>query len=348
MSVLAAPFARGPRHCAQRCSLRRPRSQAPSPRPVPTPAPLAFSSSVGRPFRPRAVTLALSPRALSSPFAPAFPTPFASAVAPPSRFHLHAATLLPRLASAVARPSRFHLHAATLLPRLSSDLAVRSTPCDMCPPRSPAYAVLVSSWLAPPPAVSSCSPRACATLADSSAYQRVDGLVRLGRCELVTQLLDAAIDLTPSLPPDCERRCHVTARSSTPRSSTPLAILCMHQCGLPRRRRISPRSSTLRLTSRRRCRCHVALRDVRGPPRHAATRGARNRVRGQRQRGLPSAQRRSLTGATGPCARRLVAHAQLSDVPPALRSSPLTPNAVPACTIFLPNALRPPSSAPRF
>ncbi|KAJ7078184.1 hypothetical protein B0H15DRAFT_1001603 [Mycena belliarum] len=59
----------------------RPRSQAPSLRPVPTPASLAVSSPVGRPVRLCVVPLALSPRALCSPFAPAFTTLFAGAVA---------------------------------------------------------------------------------------------------------------------------------------------------------------------------------------------------------------------------------------------------------------------------
>ncbi|KAJ7078182.1 hypothetical protein B0H15DRAFT_1025956 [Mycena belliarum] len=92
--------------CAQRCSPRRlrashawaharkPRPHAPSLRPVPMPAPLALSSPVGRPLRSRAVPLTRSLLALCSPFAPAFATPFASAVAPVLSFppRGHAAT----------------------------------------------------------------------------------------------------------------------------------------------------------------------------------------------------------------------------------------------------------------
>ncbi|KAJ7068921.1 hypothetical protein B0H15DRAFT_139174 [Mycena belliarum] len=111
---------------------------------------------------------------------------------------------------------------------------------------------------------------------------------------------------------------------------------------LPRRRRVSPRSSMLRSTSRRRCRCHVTLCNVRGLPRHAATRGARNRVRGQRQRAPIGAASVALRGHSSPCPATRPSRPILRRPHPPQRRTP-----TPAYTMTLPtpHAVRPPICA---
>ncbi|KAJ7065935.1 hypothetical protein B0H15DRAFT_958458 [Mycena belliarum] len=189
--------------------------------------------------------------------------------------------------------------------RRASAFAPRHAPRVLC--ARAAYALPASPWLNPP-TVPSCLPRACAARADSPAHPRLDVLARLGHCERRSHV--TAHSSTPrstSLSRDCDRRSDVRACSSTPTSSAPLAILSVygrHQCGLPRRRRISPLlyaaidlASSLSLPP---------LRDVRGPPRTQrrealATVSAGSASAGSHRRSVPSAphrQRRTPTPAS--------------------------------------------------